>query len=114
MTKKGKIRKYLQSVDRDKWSAFDVLLDQYLTGELNSRLGEIGLGKTEIHVDYLEDYKCIGIQGKYGRYYIDIQIEENEFFLGCDPEEPDEHARYPLEDAGLFYQVVSEKLCERR
>ena len=114
LTKKGKIRKHLQSVDRGSWSAFDVLLDQYLTGELRSRLEEIGIGKLEIHVDYLEDYQCIGIQGKRGRYYIDIQIEESEFCLGCDPEEPDVHTYYPLENAEGLYRTVSDRIRELR
>ena len=112
MTKKAKIRKYLEAVGKDDWSTFERLLSDYLDGKLSEKLQQIGIDKIEIHVDYLGDYKCIDIQGKYKRNYVDIQIEQTEFSIGCDPIEPDEHDYHSLENEESFFATVSQKLSD--
>lgn len=112
LTKKTKICKQLEAIGKDSWSAFERLLSDYLDGKLSEKLQQIGVEKAEIHVDFLDDYKCIGIQGKYKQNYVDIQIEETEFSIGCDPIEPDEHDYHPLENEELFFTIISQKLRE--
>lgn len=112
MTKKAIIRKHLETIGKDDWSAFERLLSDYLDGKLSEKLQKIGIDKMEIHIDFLDDYKCIGIQGKHKRNYVDIQIEKTEFSIGCDPIEPDEHEYYPLENEESFFATVSQKLSE--
>ena len=112
MTKKAKIRKHLEAIGKDDWSTFEHLLSDYLGGKLSEKLQQIGIDKMEIHVDFLDDYKCIDIQGKYKRNYVDIQIEKAEFSIGCDPIEPDEHDHHPLENEESFFATVSQKLSE--
>lgn len=34
----------------------------------------IGIKKSQIHVDWNDSMKCIGIQGRYKKYYIESQI----------------------------------------
>ena len=91
MSKKAGIRKYLEASGPDNRSTFRRLLSDYLDGKLSTKLQQIGLDKPEITIDFLEEYKCINIQGKCKRNYVDIQIEETEFSIGCDPIEPDDH-----------------------
>ena len=110
--KKAKIRKHLEAIGKDDWSTFEHLLSDYLGGKLSEKLQQIGIDKMEIHVDFLDDYKCIDIQGKYKRNYVDIQIEKAEFSIGCDPIEPDEHDHHPLENEESFFATVSQKLSE--
>ena len=112
LTKKAKIRKHLETVGKDFWSTFEWLLSDYLEGKLSEKLQQIGIDKAEIHVDFLDDYKCIGIQGKYNQNYVDIQIEETDFSIGCDPVEPDENDYHPLENEELFFTTLSQKLSE--
>lgn len=83
MTKKAKIRKHLEAIGKDDWSTFEHLLSDYLDGKLSEKLQQIGIDKMEIHVDFLDDYKCIDIQGKYKRNYVDIQIEKTEFSMSA-------------------------------
>lgn len=63
--------------------------------------------KIEIHIDWFDDMKCIGIQGKYKKYYMDLQIYPNEFSLSFDLVEPDENTVYPLESKAQVYAILS-------
>ena len=110
MMKKAKIQKYLEMIKKTNWSTFDLLLSHYIDGELSIKLQQIGINKPQVFVNFLDEYKCIGIQGKHKRNYVDIQIEETEYSIGCDPEEPDNHDYYPLISEELFYLTISEKL----
>ena len=86
-------------------SAFDCLLSDYLSGELKARLLQIGVEKIEIYIDWHNDYRCIGVQGKYRKYYVEIQIEEKEFSIGYDADEPDDPQTYLLETKEQVYSV---------
>ena len=103
-TKKKKIKKYLEQKNEDK-SAFDFLLSDYLDGALKQKLTATGIGKIAIYIDWLDDMKCIGIQGRYSQYYLDIQIYQNEFTISYDLDEADEEIEYPLESKEQFYSV---------
>ena len=76
--KKKKISKYLsdkQSVQ--KITAFDILLSEYLSGGLKENFIKMDMRQIEIHIDWLPDYKCIGIQGKAGAF---VERIEGDFF----------------------------------
>ena len=51
---------------------------------------------------------CINVLGKHQSYYIDLQIEQKESSIGCDPVEPDEHKCFLLESPEIFF------CCQRR
>ena len=106
VTKKKKIKKYLEQQATDDKSTFDFLLSDYLDDTLKRKLAEIGISKIAIHIDWLEDVKCIGIQGRYKEYYLDLQIYQNEFIVSYDLDEADENAEYPLESKEQFYHVL--------
>lgn len=110
-TKKKKIISYLehkQSVGMP--TAFDALLQDYVSGVLKSELEAIGLRKIEIHIDWLDDYKCIAVSGRCQRCLIEMQfemqIEPSEFIIACDEDEPEESETYPLVSKEKLYAVV--------
>ena len=105
-TKKQKITAYLAAKKDKRKSAFDVLLEHYLNGLLRRNLIGSGLSRVQISIDFLEDYKCINVSGKHGKYYVDLIIEQTEFSIGCDLDEPDDHIYYPLESAEFLYSTV--------
>lgn len=108
-SKKKKIEKYLES-KKSATSAFDKLLKDYLNDNLKQNLTNLGVLKTDIHIDWLNDYKCIGIQGKYHSYFVDIQIEEQHFSIAYDKDEPDDPKEYALEKADQVYSVLESTL----
>lgn len=107
--KKKKIEKYLSGKSL-ALSAFDELLKDYLNGDLKEKLTRLGISEIEIHIDWLDDYKCIGIQGKYHSCYVDVQIEEKHFSVAYDKDEPDEPRTYALETSDQVYSVLEDTL----
>ena len=105
-TKKKKIQKYLEQKANNNKCAFDDLLSDYLDGSLKENLKSAKMEKVEIHIDWLDDIKCIGIQGRYKEYYMDLQIYPNEFSVSFDLEEPDEDVIYPLESKEQVYSIL--------
>ena len=106
MFKKKKIQVYLNNVGAPK-NAFDLLLCDYLNGSIKKDFESIGFEKISIHIDWLDNYKCIGIQCQYQRYYVDIQIHHDEFSVSYDIDEPDEDIIYPLESKEQMYKALS-------
>ena len=106
MFKKKKIQVYLNNLGDSK-TTFDLLLFDYLDGSIKKDLESIGFEKISIHIDWLNDYKCIGIQCKYQRYYVDIQIHNDEFSVSYDIDESDEDIIYPLESKEQMYKDLS-------
>jgi len=108
ITKKKKIQKYLEQKADDNKCAFDDLLSDYLDGSLKENLEHVKIKKVEIHIDWFDDVKCIGIQGRYKDYYMDMQIYPNEFSVSFDLDEPDEDVIVPLESKEQVYSVLSD------
>ena len=105
-TKKKKIQKYLEQKADDNKCAFDILLSDYLDGSLKEDLASIEIKKADIHIDWFDDIKCIGIQGRYKEYYMDLQIYPNEFNISFDLDEPDDDTVYSLESKEQIYRVI--------
>ena len=108
VSKKQKIQKYLQSKPASQYSPFDALLSDYLDGALKEPLASVGLTTVEIHIDWHADYKCIDIQGRYGKYYFNLQIEPAEFSFCFASDEPDDHTVHPLESKEQLWQTISD------
>ena len=106
LLKNNRIQNYLNSIEKKQWSPFEILLDHYLSGKLLNALAGYGISKLSCYIDFHDDYKCINVQGKHESYYIDLQIEQKEFSIGCDPAEPDDHKYFPLESPEYLYSMV--------
>ena len=104
-TKKKKIENYLAGRKVEEWTAFDQVLSDYLNGELKRNLEALGIRKIEIHIDWLPEYKCIGIQGVAHGYW-NIQIDPTEFLISIDKDEPDDDHFYSLESKEQFYETL--------
>ena len=91
-------------------SPFSELLGQQRSGQMQVQLEALGLTKQEYHIDWLEDYKCISLQGRFEKRYVDIQIEPDAFTIAVDKDEPDDPAEFPLTSAEGFYRVVRQYL----
>ena len=107
LTKRGKIAAYLKTASP---SPFAELLAQWHTNQMLDRLESLGLGKLEFHIDWFPDYKCIDIQGRRDRLYVDIQIEPASFTIAMDEIEPDEPMEYALVSAEGFYDTLRDTL----
>ena len=105
--KKKKIQSYLNNLGNNK-TAFDFLLCDYLNGNLKKELESIGFLKIDMYIDWLENHKCISIQCKYQKYYVDIQIYKDEFSVSYDLDEPDEDIIYSLESKQQMYKTLSD------
>ncbi len=81
-----------------------------MDGTLKSDLKSLGITKNEIHIDWFDDIKCIGIQGRYKKYFADIQIYPDEFSVSFDTDEPDHDISYSLESKEQVYSVISESI----
>ena len=107
LTKRGKIAAYLKTASP---SPFTQLLTQWLAGQMRGRLESLGLGKLEFHIDWHPDYKCIDIQSRRDRLFVNIQIEPASFTIAMGEDEPDEPTEYPLVSAEGFYGTLRESL----
>ena len=107
LTKRGKIAAYLKTASP---SPFTELLEQWHTGQMRDHLETLGLGKLEFHIDWLPDYKCIDIQSRRDRMYVNIQIEPASFTIAMDEIEPDDPTEYALVSAEGFYDTLRDTL----
>lgn len=111
--KKKKIFQYLTDKQASQsLTSFDTLLSECIAGTLKEKLREMGWDKISIHIDWLSDYKCIGIQGKVNGYFLDVQIEPSCFSIAYDQDEPDDAVEFALEDASSFYSAVKDTVSE--
>lgn len=108
-TKKKKIKCYMENASVPL-SAFDGLLSDYISGELKACLLKLGVEKPEIHIDWLDSYRCIGVQGRYRKYYVELQIEKKEFSIAYDTDESDDPKTYLLETKEQVYSVFEDIL----
>ena len=106
-TKKKKIKTYLEQKEESDYSTFDLLLFDYLDGSLKEYLVSIGIKKPDIYIDWPDNYKCIGIQGRYKEYFLDLHIYPDEFSIAFDTDEPDDDTTYPLESKEQLYKLLS-------
>lgn len=106
-TKRKKIESWLKTAAP---SPFAALLGQQRSGQMQVQLEALGLTKQEYHIDWLDDYKCISLQGRFKKRYVDIQIEPDTFTIAVDEDEPDDPAEFPLASAEGFYQTVRQYL----
>ena len=81
-----------------------------MDGTLKTDLESLGIIKNQIHIDWLDDIKCIGLQGRYKKYFADIQIYPDEFSILFDLDEPDDDITYALESKDLLYRMISETI----
>ena len=110
ITKKKKIQKYLEQKTESDKTTFDFLLCDYLDGTLKTDLESLGITKNQIHIDLLDDIKCIGLQGRYKKYFADIQIYPDEFSISFDLDEPDDDITYAFESKDQLYRMISETI----
>lgn len=111
-TKKKKIAHYLDSISADQFTPFDHLLYDYLHDELNARLSQLHINKLKYHIDWLDDYRCIAIDGECNQLFINIQIESAEFSIAYDADEPEDYASHTLIEKEQFYQTVETTLIK--
>lgn len=111
-TKKKKIAHYLDSVSADQFTPFDELLNDYFHGELNTRLEKMHIRNLKYHIDWLDDYKCIAVDGVCNRLFINIQIEFAEFSIAYDADEPDAYTFHALLGKEQFYQTIEATVNE--
>ena len=109
-TKKKKIAHYLDSIPENQFTPFDHLLYDYLHDELNARLSQLHINKLKYHIDWLDDYRCIAIDGECNQLFINIQIESAEFSIAYDADEPEDYASHTLIEKEQFYQTVETTL----
>ena len=107
LTKRGKIAAYLKTASP---SPFHDLLTQWHSGQMRERLETLGLTKLEFHIDWHPDFKCIDIQGRRDRLYVNIQIEPASFTIAMDEDEPDDPTEYALVSAECFYDTLRKAL----
>lgn len=112
-TKKKKIISYLENKrSAGALTAFDVLLSDYIDRDLTDNFEKTGMLRLSIHIDWLDDYKCIEVVGRYKQYIVEIKIEPHEFSISYDLDEPEEYVDYPLESAEQFYMTVKKVIDE--
>lgn len=106
-SKKKKIMSYLENKQStENLTVFDVLLHDYLSGNLKSEFDTMGFSHIEIHIDWLDDYRCIEVTGRYGKYQVEIKIEASEFTIAYDEDEPEEYKEYPLINKQSLYTEI--------
>ena len=111
--KKKRISEYLsQKQNSQSATPFDTLLSEYLCGTLKRKLSEIDFQAISIHIDWLPDYKCIGIQAKFHDYFFDIQIETTYFSVSYDKDEPDDAIEFELKDEAVLYSTIEDIICK--
>lgn len=108
MFAKNRILKHLQEKNGDALSAFDELLKQAVDGAMEIKLCVIGLSSVRIHVDFSMDYRCIDVQTRFCRYYVEMQIEPEEFTVAYDLDEADDYTSYPLLRPEGFYDAIKQ------
>ena len=107
--KKREIWKYLNSLEGNK-TVFDQLLRDCMDGTMRDILLSYSFKHLEIHLDWNEKIKRIGIKGTYLNYtYIDIEIFPDEFTVSYGAGKPNESTTYPLVSKEQVYNSL-EKL----
>ena len=120
MTKKKKVRLYLENKPKEKYTAFDLLLIDYLNGSFEKRLKTLGLKWNNVQIQWDDDYQWINVESGYHGYTMDLTIYSDEiviFFLNDRdlPEDLEPNAckeqDLPLESKEQVFDLIAEKLA---
>ena len=120
MTKKKKIRKYLDDKPKEKHTTFDLLLLDYLDGSLEKQLKSTGLRWNAIEVTWDDDVQFIAVESSYHGYAMDLVVYTDEFviFFTSEEEIPEElvpeackQQDLPLESKEQLFNHIKEKLA---
>ena len=103
-SKKKRIKAYLAA--KPEHTPFDDILQNWIDEQFEEKLSAMGLTKIEIHVDWLGDYKCVSVQARKGKYFVELQIHPNEFTIAYDEDEADDDIEYRLMSLEYFYNTV--------
>ena len=120
MTKKKKIRKYLDDKPKEKYTTFDLLLLDYLDGSLEKQLKSTGLRWNAIEVTWDDDVQFIAVESSYHGYAMDLVVYTDEFVIIFTSEEelPEElepeackQQDLPLESKEQLFNHITENLA---
>ena len=100
------IRQYLQGIPAKNRSAFDHLLSEYLSGRMRERLEASGLNRIVICIARPDFRLGIDIEGRFGKHYINLQIEPDSFSLAFYEFGPDEYEDCPLSSPDQPYDTI--------
>ena len=105
--KKREIWEYLNSLGGDK-NVFDQLLSDCMDGTMKDILLSYPFKHLEIHLDWNDKVKCIGIKGKYRHNYtyIDIEIFPDKFTVSYGADKPSDSTTYPLVSREQVYNSL--------
>lgn len=105
-TKKEKIKTYLTT--KQNRSTFDDILQNYIDNQFEEKLFAMGLTKIDVHIDWFDDYKCVSVQARKSKYFVEIQVHPNEFTVAYDDVEADDDMEYRLISLEYFYNTVEQ------
>ena len=105
-TKKEKIKAYLTT--KQVRTTFDDILQNWIDKQFEAKLFAMGLTKIDVHIDWFEDYKCVSVQARKGKYFVELQVHPNEFTVGYDDDEADDDTDYRLISLEYFYNTVEQ------
>ena len=120
ITKKKKIRKYLDDKPKEKYTTFDLLLLDYLDGSLEKQLKSTGLRWNAIEVTWDDDVQFIAVESSYHGYAMDLVVYTDDFVIIFTSEEelPEElepeackQQDLPLESKEQLFNHIKEKLA---
>lgn len=120
MTKKKKVRQYLDAKPKEKYTAFDLLLIDYLDGSLENQLKSAGLKRINIQIQWDDEDQWILVNADYRVYEMDLTVYPDEILIWFDskdelPEELEPEAvkeqSLPLESKEQLFDLLAEKIA---
>ena len=121
MTKKKKVRQYLDAKPKEKYTAFDLLLIDYLDGSLEKQLKSTGLKRINIQIQWDDEDQWILVNAYYRVYEMDLTVYPDEILIWFDskdnlPEELEPEAvkeqSLPLESKEQLFDLLSAKIAD--
>ena len=120
MTKKKKVRQYLDAKPKEKYTAFDLLLIDYLDGSLENQLKSAGLKRINIQIQWDDEDQWILVNADYRVYELALTVYPDEILIWFDskdelPEELEPEAvkeqSLPLESKEQLFDLLAEKIA---
>ena len=120
ISKKKKIRKYLDDKPKEKYTTFDLLLSDYLDGTLEKSFKTTRLKWCSVEIQWEDDFQMISVGSVYNRYEMDLWIYTDEIVIFFNSEEniPEElepdackEEHLPLESKEQILELVKAKLA---